>query len=474
MKLVKKILASILMLSLLMVAIPSVYASNDIKVVVDDRLVEFDTPPCLIGGRTMVPLRAIFEALDVTISWDQPTQTVTAFNEAYLVKCTIGNNDMYVNNVKKTMDIAPMIIENRTLVPARFIAEAFACDVEWDSSSLTVNIRSKSIDYSTLESESPTSNNAATPESANKLESKVETKTETPPVISNTVSSKNEGTIQNPYSASSGKTITYQRWSSYPQKKVSIKCTKVIRGATANSLADSENRFNDKPSYNQEWYFMEFDVKYISATGSGEEVLKGSDIIYKDTFFTASGSSLNVADMATLGSKYKGYGVFDTELYPGGTGKVVIGILINKNAGDILLRVPDKSSDSNSWIKCTGSSNTVSTYDEDDEEDEEDEDYYYDQENNTQKNISYYSGTTLPTYTSVTGTPLKTISSKIHIYEYNKNDFLNYMSSLYTEGWTEYEHETKGTRLTYYMMKGSKLVSISYSAEYSEVWIIYQ
>lgn len=126
-------------------------SSNAIKVYIDNKIVSFDVQPQLIGGRTMVPLRAIFEGLGATVEWDNNTQTVTAYNEVKIVKATIGSNTMTVNGANKTMDVAPMIVDGRTLVPARFVAEAFDCDVEWDGNTKTVSITTKPIDYSKVE-----------------------------------------------------------------------------------------------------------------------------------------------------------------------------------------------------------------------------------------------------------------------------------------------------------------------------------
>ena len=129
----------------------SVLAEKPVTVTVDGQMVNFDVQPRLIGGRTMVPLRAIFEALGATVKWDEASQTVTAYNEAYIVKCTIDSNTMYVNNEAKNIDVAPMMIDSRTLVPARFVAEAFNCSVIWDESSFVVAITSNPIDYSKVE-----------------------------------------------------------------------------------------------------------------------------------------------------------------------------------------------------------------------------------------------------------------------------------------------------------------------------------
>ena len=152
MKTTKKIIS--LLISVLIIFSLSVCSfadDNVISVYVDDKKVEFDVQPQIIGGRTMVPLRAIFESLGATVSWNEETRTVTAYNITTVVKATIDSNIISVNYIDKAMDVAPMIINDRTFVPARFIAEAFGCDVEWDGSSKTVYISSKPVDYDDLE-----------------------------------------------------------------------------------------------------------------------------------------------------------------------------------------------------------------------------------------------------------------------------------------------------------------------------------
>lgn len=159
------------------------------------------------------------------------------------------------------------------------------------------------------------------------------------------------GTMSNPYKADGSVTIPFQTYSFYPTKNVRIQCTGELRGSAANTLAQEENRYNDTPNSNQEWRFYEFRLTYVSCDGA-EESMEASDIIYDDTFFTTSDSSVNVADSATLSHVNKGYDVFDVELYPGGSSRAVIGILINKNAGDLLLKVPSNGGKSVTWLLC--------------------------------------------------------------------------------------------------------------------------
>ena len=141
----KKLLA--ITLALAMMFGVGIYADNavaaeNIKVIVNSKQVQFDVPPKTINNRTMVPMRAIFESLGATVEYAPTTKTITAKRNGEIVICTIGNRNMTVNGSVKTMDVSPVAISGRTLVPARFIAEAFACDVQWDEQSKTVTITS--------------------------------------------------------------------------------------------------------------------------------------------------------------------------------------------------------------------------------------------------------------------------------------------------------------------------------------------
>lgn len=136
-----KVLGLCLLMMSIMIS-TGAFASNDIKVAIDGEYVEFDVQPQLINDRTMVPLRAIFEALGTDVDWINETQTVIATKDGVTVKASIGSTEMYIDDDVRTMDVAPMLIGGRTLVPVRFVAEAFDCDVDWDGENNTVNITS--------------------------------------------------------------------------------------------------------------------------------------------------------------------------------------------------------------------------------------------------------------------------------------------------------------------------------------------
>ena len=116
-------------------------APPHIAVLLDGRELTFDVPPQIIGGRTLVPLRAIFEAMGATIDWDASTQTVTATDGETEVILTIGSTAPTVNGRVVTIDQPGIIVSDRTLVPLRFVAESFGVTVDWDAASRTVYIR---------------------------------------------------------------------------------------------------------------------------------------------------------------------------------------------------------------------------------------------------------------------------------------------------------------------------------------------
>ncbi len=110
------------------------------RVVVNGVELEFDVPPIIENGRTLVPLRAIFEALGAEIYWDAETQTVSAARGDTALALQIGNPWANVNNEPVALDVPAKIVGSRTLVPLRFISEALGAVVEWDQDTYTATI----------------------------------------------------------------------------------------------------------------------------------------------------------------------------------------------------------------------------------------------------------------------------------------------------------------------------------------------
>jgi len=111
-----------------------------IQVKLNGNYLASDVPPTVIEGRTLVPLRAIFEALDAQVSWDANTKKVTGQKGSTTVVLTINKKTAQVNGVNTILDVPATIVDERTMVPARFIAESLGQRVAWDEKLRTVVI----------------------------------------------------------------------------------------------------------------------------------------------------------------------------------------------------------------------------------------------------------------------------------------------------------------------------------------------
>ncbi len=98
------------------------------------------TKPLVLQGRTLVPIRAIIESFGGTVAWDPNTQTVTLTMGEDVIKLTINSKTAYLNRKAQTLDVAPAIINARTMLPIRFIAEGFNLGVAWDGDDRMVYI----------------------------------------------------------------------------------------------------------------------------------------------------------------------------------------------------------------------------------------------------------------------------------------------------------------------------------------------
>jgi len=148
MKKTLRVLALVVILSLSMVFC-AVAADDTIKVAINDSYIDFtDATPIAMNGRTMVPVRAMFEALGAEVGYDANTKVVTAtFPDGSIMTLTVGSTGLTVTPkggkpVTTVMDVEPWVNTtlNRTYIPARFVAEATGLDVNWDSTNRIVHV----------------------------------------------------------------------------------------------------------------------------------------------------------------------------------------------------------------------------------------------------------------------------------------------------------------------------------------------
>ena len=117
-----------------------VIIERGIRVLLNGKPLIFDQPPLNESGRVMVPMRAIFEAFGATVKYEPTEKIVTGVLGDKTVILTIGSNKVTVNGQEKLLDVAPKIVNSRTLVPLRVVVESFNADVDWINETRTVVI----------------------------------------------------------------------------------------------------------------------------------------------------------------------------------------------------------------------------------------------------------------------------------------------------------------------------------------------
>ncbi len=118
--------------------------AQDITVVVDGSMLSFDTAPTMVNDRVLVPMRAIFEYLGAKVLWDGDTETVTATKDGVTISLSIGKERAGVGDNIVYLDSPPILVNDRTLVPIRFVSESLGAKVDWDQNAYQVVINTGS------------------------------------------------------------------------------------------------------------------------------------------------------------------------------------------------------------------------------------------------------------------------------------------------------------------------------------------
>lgn len=137
-----KSLSRCILIMLMILVLSNFVYSEPIKVLVENVQLQLPIEPVIIEGRTLVPLRAIFEALGAKVEWDQATRSVTGIQGDRIIKLQIDNKIALVNGEEVKLDAAATIINGSTLVPVRFIAESLGAEVKWDNNTRSVLVNS--------------------------------------------------------------------------------------------------------------------------------------------------------------------------------------------------------------------------------------------------------------------------------------------------------------------------------------------
>ena len=118
---------------------------NEIRVILirSDRsdvrgIIQFDVPPIIVNNRVLVPFRAVFEALEMEVEWNDETRTAIGTNDDIRIEIPVDSYTAYINGEPVELDVPAMLYNARTLVPLRFIAESTGAGVWWSEIMQTV------------------------------------------------------------------------------------------------------------------------------------------------------------------------------------------------------------------------------------------------------------------------------------------------------------------------------------------------
>lgn len=118
-------------------------AARPVSVIVNGRNLVLDASPVVQAGRTLVPMRAIFEALEATVEWDPQTRTIVGRGNDRHVILWVGNRVAAVDGRRVDLDVPPTVFAGRTMVPVRFIAASLGARVYWDEQTNAVIVTSR-------------------------------------------------------------------------------------------------------------------------------------------------------------------------------------------------------------------------------------------------------------------------------------------------------------------------------------------
>lgn len=150
-----RLIGAIVMMTLLLVGTLLVTVGvsgqeqSDITIYVDGDKVVMDTVPVIHNNRTLVPLRGVFEKLGADVDYNIETKQVIVKTDLIEVLLETENDAVLVNGRISHLDTASMIVDDRTLVPVRFVAEALGHEVAWNGLTRRIDITTKDVQIDT-------------------------------------------------------------------------------------------------------------------------------------------------------------------------------------------------------------------------------------------------------------------------------------------------------------------------------------
>ena len=121
----------------------SVALQKPLHIYLNGQLVESDVPATILTDSTLVPVRLISQSIGASVKWNGADRSITISNGATTLVMQIDSSVMYKNGAEETLLAAPTILYDRTMVPLRAIGEALGLDVQWDGAARSVSLTTK-------------------------------------------------------------------------------------------------------------------------------------------------------------------------------------------------------------------------------------------------------------------------------------------------------------------------------------------
>ncbi len=131
----------VLRIPLFLLASAALVPQAIVRVEVNGVVASYDgTPPQLLRGRVLVPVRGVFEQLGAAVTWDEEKKVVTATKDGHVTWLRIGDKTARRDNAPVVLDVPPQLLDGRTLIPLRFVSEAMGAKVDWNGAEKLVSI----------------------------------------------------------------------------------------------------------------------------------------------------------------------------------------------------------------------------------------------------------------------------------------------------------------------------------------------
>ncbi|WP_058486875.1 stalk domain-containing protein [Defluviitalea phaphyphila] len=119
---------------------PNKFLETDINIIIDEEMFKPSIKPIINNGRILVPLRSLFETMDINVEWDNVEKKVCAMRDGNIVQIFINSDIAFINEEEIKLDQPAIIYNDTTYVPLRFIGESFGGNVIWDNATKTAII----------------------------------------------------------------------------------------------------------------------------------------------------------------------------------------------------------------------------------------------------------------------------------------------------------------------------------------------